>query len=176
MHEIGVRSAERRADRDEDHDGPRGHEPTVDKEPARLEVDRPAATNGVTPQTMFSLSATAGRRRRRQDSSARPERRQQAGRPAGFRDGDDRGGAGARRQGDRGFAERPAVRRPVGMQVRDGGWRGGSAFGLPQNPIERRHGLDRIFSDRGFTGEHHGVGALVHGVRGVGDLGARRPR
>ena len=52
----------------------------------------------------------------------------------------------------------------------------GLALGARRDPRHRRHDQRRIVADRRLGRQHHGVGAVEHGVGDVADLGARRRR
>ena len=49
-------------------------------------------------------------------------------------------------------------------------------FGFANDGVESRHGANRVFPDRGFSGQHDGVGPFIHGMRRVGDFGTGGPR
>ncbi len=53
---------------------------------------------------------------------------------------------------------------------------GGIDLGVADDQIERLHRPHRIRADRRLAGQHDRVDAVVDGVGGVADLGARRPR
>ena len=105
-----------------------------------------------------------------------PERRQQPRRVALARHRHDRVGPRGRGQRHRRLAQRAAMQAAgrVGAWNDAFGWR--HQLRVADHRVESLDGADRIGSGRGLPGEHDRVRPFVHGIGGVADLGARRPR